>query len=73
VKNPGEKSFRRSLTLTQAIIVAGGMTQKCKVAQIGRDDGRGFLVEKSFSLRDIGSGKTADPVLKPGDRIMIIR
>jgi protein involved in polysaccharide export with SLBB domain len=73
VKNPGEKTFRRGLTLTQALLIAGGVAPKCKVAQIGRDDGRGFLVETRFDLKDIGSGKAADPLLRPGDRIMILR
>jgi len=73
VKNPGEKTFRRGLTLTQAIITAGGMTQKSRVARIGRDDGRGFLVETVFNLNEIATGKAVDPVLRPGDRIMIVR
>ena len=73
MKTPGEKTFRRGLTLTQAIIIAGGVTPKCKVALIGRDDGHGFLVETRFNLKDIGSGKAADPLLRPGDRIMILR
>jgi protein involved in polysaccharide export with SLBB domain/tetratricopeptide (TPR) repeat protein len=73
VKFPGEKPFRRGLTLTQAIISSGGLTPKSKVAEIGRDDGRGFLVGTRFSLTDIQSGKAVDPLLKPGDRIMILR
>ncbi len=73
VKTPGEKMFRRGLTLTQAIIAAGGIPPKCKLAQIGRDDGHGFLIETRFDLKDIGSGKVADPLLRPGDRIMIMR
>lgn len=73
VKAPGEKIFRRGLTLTQAIISAGGVTPKSKVAELGRDDGRGFLVTTSFKLKDIETGKTMDPLLKPGDRIMIVR
>lgn len=73
VKAPGEKIFRRGLTLTQAIISAGGVTPKSKVAEIGRDDGRGFLVTTSFKLKDIETGKTMDPLIKPGDRIMILR
>ncbi|HTD85831.1 MAG TPA: SLBB domain-containing protein, partial [Candidatus Binatia bacterium] len=73
VKNPGEKTFRRGLTLTQAILTAGGVTQKSKVAQVGRDDGRGYLVETAYNLVEIASGKAADPSLKPGDRIMILR
>jgi protein involved in polysaccharide export with SLBB domain len=73
VKFPGEKTYRRSLTLTQAIITAGGVTAKSKVAEIGRDDGRGFLVGTRFNLKGIQSGKAVDPLLKPGDRIMILR
>ena len=73
VKTPGEKMFRRGLTLTQAIITAGGIPPKCKFAEIGRDDGHGFLIETRFDLKDIESGKVADPLLRPGDRIMIMR
>ena len=73
MKTPGEKMFRRGLTLTQAIIAAGGIPPKSKFAQIGRDDGHGFLIETRFDLKDIGSGKVADPLLMPGDRIMIMR
>ena len=73
VKEPGEKSFRRGLTLTQAIISAGGVTKKSKVAEIGRDDGRGFLIKTSYKLKDIQSGKTIDPLVSAGDRITILR
>jgi protein involved in polysaccharide export with SLBB domain len=72
VKAPGEKVFRRGLTLTQAIISAGGVTRKSKVAEIGRDDGQGFLIKTSFKLDDIQTGKAMDPSLRPGDRIMIL-
>ena len=73
VKFPGEKTFRRGLTLTQAIISSGGVTPKSKQAEITRDDGRGFLVGTRISLKDIQSGKSVDPLLRPGDRIMILR
>jgi protein involved in polysaccharide export with SLBB domain len=73
VKDPGEKIFRRGLTLTQAIISAGGVTKKSKVAEIGRDDGRGFLIKTSYKLKDIQSGKTMDPLVNAGDRIMVLR
>ena len=72
VKFPGEKTYRRGLTLTQDII-SSGVTPKSKVAEIGRDDGRGFLVGTHFDLKDIQSGKAVDPLLKPGDRIMVLR
>jgi len=71
VKSPGEKIYRRGLTLTQALIAAGGITPKAKEARLGRDDGKGFLVVTQFKLKDIESGKAQDPVVKPGDRIMI--
>ena len=71
VKAPGEKTFRRGLTLMQAIIAAGGMTPKAKEARLGRDNGEGFLVVTRYKLKDIESGKVQDPVVKPGDRITI--
>jgi polysaccharide biosynthesis/export protein len=71
VKLPGEKTYRRGLTLTQALIAAGGVTPKAKEARVGRDDGNGFLVVNRYKLKDIESGKVVDPVVKPGDRIVI--
>ena len=71
VKLPGEKTYRRGLTLTQAIIAAGGLTPKAKEARLGRDDGNGFLVVTRYKLKDIESGKVQDPLVKPGDRITI--
>jgi polysaccharide export outer membrane protein len=71
VKQPGEKTYRRGLTLTQALIAAGGVTDKAKEARLGRDNGNGFLVVTRYKLNEIESGKTQDPVLKPGDRITI--
>jgi len=71
VKLPGEKTYRRGLTLTQAINAAGGVTPVGKEARVGRDDGNGFLVVTRFKLKEIESGKIPDPVVKPGDRITI--
>jgi len=71
VKQPGEKTYRRGLTLTQALIAAGGVTEKAKEARLGRDDGNGFLVVTRYKLKEIESGKVQDPVVKPGDRITI--
>jgi len=73
IKFPGEKTFRRGLTLMQAILSAGGVGPKAKIAEIARDDGKGFLVPTRFKLKEIVSGKAMDPVLKPGDRISIVR
>jgi protein involved in polysaccharide export with SLBB domain len=73
VKFPGEKTFRRGLTLMQVILSAGGAGPKAKIAEISRDDGNGFLVPTRFTLKEIVSGKAMDPTLKPGDRISILR
>lgn len=73
VKEPGEKIFRRGLTLTQAIISAGGVTSKSKVAEISRDDGEGYLLKTTFKLKDIQTGKIMDPLISAGDRITILR
>ncbi len=73
VKSPGEKSFRRGLTLTQAIIAAGGLIRDSKEARLARDNGKGFLVLTRYKLKDIDAGKVADPVLQPGDRITIVK
>jgi len=72
VKSPGEKSYRRGLTLTQAIIAAGGLTPKSKEARLARDDGKGFLVVTKYKLKDIDSGKLPDPIIQPGDRVTIV-
>lgn len=72
VKSPGEKTFRRGLTLTQALMVAGGVTAKPKEARIAREDSGGFLVVTSYKLKDIESGKLRDPLIQAGDRITIV-
>lgn len=72
VKFPGEKTYRRGLTLTQAIISAGGVLGKPKEARLGRDDGRGFLIVTKFKLKEIESGKVPDPLVRPGDRVTVI-
>jgi protein involved in polysaccharide export with SLBB domain len=72
VKSPGEKTLRHGLTLTQAIIAAGGLSKSSKEAQLARDNGKGFLVVTRYKLKEIESGKVSDPVIRPGDRITII-
>jgi protein involved in polysaccharide export with SLBB domain len=72
VKSPGERSFREGMTLTQAIMAAGGLTANAKEARIARDDGKGFLADTRFKLKNIESGKSPDPPVQPGDRITIV-
>jgi len=71
VKVPGEKVFRRGLTLTQAIIAAGGLSKDGKEAQVARDNGKGFLMVTRYKLKEIDTGKVPDPPINPGDRITI--
>ncbi len=72
VMAPGEKTFRPGLTLTQAIIAAGGLSEEAKAALVSRDDGKGFLTVSRYKLNDISSGKKPDPPLVAGDRITIL-
>jgi len=73
IKSPGEKTFRRGLTLMQAILASGGLDPKAKVAEIARNNDEGYLVATRFKVKEIVAGKVADPLLKPGDRISISR
>lgn len=73
IKFPGEKTFRRGLTLMQAMLAAGGPDPQAKFAEISRDNGNGFLVPTRYKLKEIIAGKAVDPLLKPGDRISILR
>jgi len=71
VKTPGEHLFRRGLTLTQAIMIGGGLVGKPKEVHIARNDAGGFLVVTRYQLKDIESGKVQDPLVQAGDRITI--
>ena len=70
VKLPGQKSFHSGLTLTQAILAAGGATtssaERVRVSRQGTD---GLLVTEEFNLRKIQDGKVPDPLLQKDDRI----
>jgi protein involved in polysaccharide export with SLBB domain len=72
VKEPGEKLLHAGLTLTQAILSAGG-TEKGKLLQLTRERAGGLLATTNYKLSDINSGKVPDPLIQPGDRIMVIR
>jgi protein involved in polysaccharide export with SLBB domain len=72
VKEPGEKLFHAGLTLTQAILSAGGATEKGKLLQLTRESAGGLLATTNYKLKDINSGKLPDPLIQPGDRIMVI-
>lgn len=67
VKFSGEKRYRLGLTLTQVILTAGGATSNSKVAEITRPG----ETPARFDLSAIESGRAVDPLVKPGDRIIV--
>jgi len=73
VGSPGEKAFREGMTLTQALLSAGGASPSVKTIKIARRNASGFLSSKEYNLRSIADGKSADPVLEAGDRIEVTR
>ncbi len=69
---PGERAFREGMTLTQAIIAAGGVTRSTKsTVKVSRQNQSGFLTTSEFDLNAIGDGKAPDPQLQAGDRIEV--
>jgi polysaccharide export outer membrane protein len=72
VKAPGEFSYHKGLSLTQAIFAAGGVTSTGEKVQLSRGAGDGLLTLNKFKLKDINNGKVPDPLIEPGDRIMVL-
>lgn len=72
VKAPGEKTFRPGLTLTQAILAAGGLSRKSKEVRLARESASRLLVVTRHKLEDINSGKLPDPLIQQGDRITVV-
>jgi len=70
---PGEKAFREGMTLTQALLSAGGAAPSGKTIKIARRNAGGYLSTSEYNLRAIEEGKTPDPLLEPGDRIEVTR
>ncbi len=72
INAPGQKPFHAGVTLTQAILAAGGTTRtagsKVRVSRQGAD---GRLSTEEYNLRKIQDGKNPDPVLQKGDRINV--
>lgn len=74
VSNPGQKDFHEGITLTQAIMAAGGQLHKAKrEVSVTRADADGRLVTTMYDLKNILSGKEPDPPVEPGDRIEVRR
>ena len=72
VKSPGELQFHQGLTLTQAILSAGGVTPKGEKVQLTRGRGNEVLTTTEFKLKAINKGTVPDPLVEPGDRITVL-
>jgi polysaccharide export outer membrane protein len=74
IGSPGQKDFHSGMTLTQALLAAGGVTPqagpKVKVSRAGAD---GRLVSTEYDLQAIEGGAVPDPLLQAGDRIEVPR
>jgi protein involved in polysaccharide export with SLBB domain/Flp pilus assembly protein TadD len=73
VEAPGQKDFHSGITLTQAILAAGGALHASKTALVTRQTADGLLSVVEHNLKKIMSGGAPDPRLQPGDRIEVIR
>jgi len=73
VEAPGQKDFHSGITLTQAILAAGGSLHAGKTALVTRQINNGLLSASKYDLKEIMTGGAPDPSLHPGDRIEVIR
>ena len=74
VVSRGEKEFRDGMTLTQALLSAGGAVPGSPTRiKVARRDGNGFLRSSEYNLQLIEAGKAQDPLLEAGDRIEVMR
>jgi protein involved in polysaccharide export with SLBB domain len=68
---PGQKVFQPGITLLQAILAAGGTSQKENRVEISRAGADGRLATVLYRIKEIKAGTVEDPKLLPGDRIEI--
>lgn len=74
INHPGQKPYQPGITLLQAILAAGGLTQQNNnLVELSREGQDGRLDTTTFKLKEIKAGKIQDPRLLPGDRIEVIR
>lgn len=72
INAPGQKPYHASLTLTQAILASGGLSNNAGAkVKLSRQNENGRLVTTEYNLRNIQSGKAADPVLQKGDSLQV--
>ncbi|MDT5293952.1 MAG: polysaccharide biosynthesis/export protein [Acidobacteriota bacterium] len=74
VRQPGQREFHEGLTLTQALLAAGGaLPSGASVVAVTRQGDDGRLATTRYSLPDIKNGQAPDPLVRPGDRVEVVR
>jgi tetratricopeptide (TPR) repeat protein/protein involved in polysaccharide export with SLBB domain len=75
VRQPGQKRFSIGLTLTQTIMAAGGAisSQGAMAVTVTRQEVDGRLASTRYSVAEIKAGKTPDPLMRPGDRVEVLK
>ena len=73
IASAGEREFREGMTLTQALLAAGGPRDPRSQVKVARRNANGLLVTEEFNLSAIANGKAPDPFLQAGDRIEVQR
>lgn len=72
VVSVGQKEFSQGLTLTQAILLSGGLRKlTVKKIIIRRKNNEGLLITTEINLKAVNDGKTPDPILEAGDTIEV--
>jgi protein involved in polysaccharide export with SLBB domain/Tfp pilus assembly protein PilF len=73
VREPGQKQFHTGMTLTQALLAAGGVLARqgrgASVVAVIRQGDDGRLTTTRHDLAEIRAGRAPDPILRAGDRI----
>ncbi len=73
INYPGQKPFQPGITLLQALLAAGGPSQRNdSTVEVSREGTGGLLITTKFNIKEIKSGKTEDPKLQPGDRVEVL-
>lgn len=73
VEVPGEKVFHPGITLTQAVLAAGGKLSRGGDVRLSRKSAQGYLTTRVFKLQDVTSGKAPDVLLEPDDRVEVVK
>jgi tetratricopeptide (TPR) repeat protein len=74
VRQPGQREFHDGLTLTQAVMAAGGdLPPGASVVAVTRQDSQGRLATTRHSLKEIRGGRATDLLVRAGDRLEVLK